>query len=59
MNHPVVVYLPMFNATIDKILRFMDPHKMKIRSFLSVKDTIWNLGLILFPLTVGHHIVAS
>ena len=41
----IIVYLAMFSTTIDKILCFMGPHKMKMSHYFSVLDPIWNLGL--------------
>ena len=47
----IMVYLAMFSTTIDKILWFLGPHKMKMSHYLSVSDTLWNLGLFKFPKT--------
>ena len=41
----IMVYLAMFSTTIDKILCFSGPHKMKMSHHISVSDTLWNLGL--------------
>ena len=40
----IMVYLAMISTTIDKILGFMSPYKMKSSQNNSVFDTIWNLG---------------
>ena len=40
----IIVYLAMLSTTIDKILC-----KDKMCHYLSVLDTIWNLGLFGFP----------
>ena len=45
----IMVYLAMFSTTIDKILYFLGPHKMKMSHYFAVSDTPWNLGhLFLF-----------
>ena len=41
----IMVYLAMFSTTIDKILCFMGPHKMKMSHYFSVLDPIWILGI--------------
>ena len=40
----IMVYLAMFSTTIDKILCYLGPNKMKISHYFSGLSTLWNLG---------------
>ena len=46
----IMEYLAMFITTMDKIICFLGPYKMKMSHYL-VSDTLWNLGLFSFPKT--------
>ena len=44
----IILYFAMFITTINKILCFFGPHKLKMSNFFSVLDPIWNFGLFDF-----------